>query len=59
MVSEFVFISTAVLGVTPVVITVGERKVYVFCLSVLVLLYMCKLFLQCALLPLQIKCGIN
>jgi len=26
MVSEFVFIPTAVLGVTPVVITVGERK---------------------------------
>jgi len=26
MVSEFVFIPTAVLGVTPVVFTVGERK---------------------------------
>ena len=59
MVSEFVFILTVVLCVTPVVFTVGEWKVYIFCLSVLVLLYMRNFFLQFALHSLHIHWGIN
>ena len=34
-------------------------KVYVFCLSVLLLVYMRKPFLQCALHALQSHCGFN
>ena len=45
--------------VTPVVFSVGEWKSVRILLSVLVLVYMRKLFLQCALHPLQRHWGFN